>query len=131
MKKNQLILTARSTGILAVGGLVSFMFCGFFLINQNHLDLSVTIDVLIISGATFGGLIAGTTALILRSRKSPIVNSIIGHEGIITTAINPIGEVEVKGEMWRASAEENIAINHKIIVIGQSDITLHVEEKRD
>ena len=93
------------------------------------MSIGVALDVLIASGITFGVLIGATASLLIRTRRTPLVNSTIGHEGLVTTTIDPVGEVVVKGENWRATADSKIQEGEEIVVVSQTDLTLHVEKK--
>lgn len=116
-------------GILAIGGVIALMIGGFFMINRAHMSIGVALDVLIASGITFGVLIGATASLLIRSRRTPLVNSTIGHEGLVTTTIDLVGEVVVKGENWRATADSKIQEGEEIVVVSETDLTLHVEKK--
>ena len=52
---------------------------------------------------------------------------LIGADARVTQTCNPIGEVRVRGEAWRARCEPGAAAGQRVRVIAREGITLVVE----
>jgi membrane protein implicated in regulation of membrane protease activity len=67
----------------------------------------------------------------LETRDTPSnVNALIGQHGIVTKAITPFeyGQVKVNGEIWTATAGENIDADVRILVTGIQGVKLMVKK---
>ncbi|HCF49828.1 MAG TPA: hypothetical protein DER60_06075 [Syntrophomonas sp.] len=67
----------------------------------------------------------------LETKDTPSnVNALIGQHGIVTQEISPIhyGQAKVNGEIWTATAEEDIDVDIRIRVIGIQGVKLIVEK---
>ena len=53
--------------------------------------------------------------------------TLIGADGRVTQACNPIGEVRVRGEAWRALCRRGADVGQQVRVLGRDGITLVVE----
>ncbi|MCK6577433.1 MAG: hypothetical protein L6Q98_04935 [Anaerolineae bacterium] len=51
---------------------------------------------------------------------------LIGAEGYVQRAINPVGAVYVRGESWTARAEEPIPVGAPVVVVDREELTLYV-----
>jgi len=78
-----------------------------------------------------------TRPLVLKLVKSnniiSNVNALIGQHGICTTRISPLnyGQVKVNGEIWTATAAEDIDIDVRIVVTGVDGVKLVVKKSID
>ncbi|MGI6469607.1 MAG: NfeD family protein [Syntrophomonadaceae bacterium] len=67
----------------------------------------------------------------LETKDTPSnVNALIGQYGIVTQAISPIhyGQAKVNGEIWTATAAEDIEVDARIRVVGIEGVKLLVEK---
>ena len=72
-------------------------------------------------------------------RKGKVVeptnaDRVIGQEGIVIKAINPIdgkGQIKVMGQVWSAKAESPIEENSKVKVLSMEGVKLVVEEIKE
>ena len=53
--------------------------------------------------------------------------SIIGEEGYVKSALDPVGTVYVRGETWTARSEHKLDKGAQVAVIEQNGLTLYVE----
>jgi len=60
--------------------------------------------------------------------KEPIagLSSMVGTTGRVITRLTPNGMVKIKGELWEASAAEEIASGERVIVVAHDDLKLTV-----
>jgi membrane protein implicated in regulation of membrane protease activity len=57
----------------------------------------------------------------------------IGKIALVTEAIDPDlgGKIKFEGEVWRATSDEKIEVNDKVVINSISGTKLHVERKQD
>ncbi|MGC9210032.1 MAG: NfeD family protein [Acidilobus sp.] len=63
--------------------------------------------------------------------KTPPPEDIVGAEGVVVLKISPprAGVVKVRGEMWSATADEEIKEGEKVIVTARQGLYLKVKKK--
>jgi membrane protein implicated in regulation of membrane protease activity len=61
------------------------------------------------------------------------VDAMIGKIALVTEAIDPDlgGKIKFEGEVWRATSDEKIEVNDKVVINSISGTKLHVERKQD
>jgi membrane-bound serine protease (ClpP class) len=122
-----------SHGILAIGGIISLLFGSMMLFHSSSSLDMVAISTSIIISAT-----AITSALFLfaigmglkAQRLKPAIGTelLIGTLGESLEELNPTGQVQVNGEVWKAqSISGKINVGEKIKVTAISGLTLFVE----
>lgn len=121
-----------SHGILTVGGVISLILGSIMLIKEDSMlevvsiswEIIATIVVLTVLFFTF----AITLAIKAQKRKPTTgAEGIIGETGFAITEINPEGNVQVHGEVWKAeSLEGKIEANDNIAVKGINNLKLKV-----
>ena len=109
-----------SYGMLSVAGVISLLLGSIMLIDSpaEFLTISfvkVILPVVSISAAFF------LFALIMvvrahRRRPTTGVEGLVGAVGIATTDLRPEGTVEIRGELWQATADEPVKAGVKIQV---------------
>jgi membrane-bound serine protease (ClpP class) len=96
-------LTAAGIGSFIVGALVLFNSPGTPQFQRVSVPLVVVVGVLL--GALFGVLVGFG----IRAMKVPVRSgreSLVGKTGIVTAAVNPMGQVQLGSELWTAEAAE-------------------------
>ncbi|MBC7294325.1 MAG: hypothetical protein H5T84_09565, partial [Thermoleophilia bacterium] len=64
----------------------------------------------------------------LRRPAATGLQSVIGATGVALTALNPQGQVKVRGEIWRARVQEgSLNKDDRIEVLGTQGLTLIVQ----
>jgi membrane-bound serine protease (ClpP class) len=112
------LLTAEvytpSHGVLALGGVISFVLGSLFLIDTSQTNLVVSRGA--IAGVTIG-LVVGMVGLgwALAQRHKPALTGregLLGEVGEVRKAIRPgaAGWIFIHGEMWRATSDQPLDI---------------------
>jgi membrane-bound serine protease (ClpP class) len=119
-----------SFGVIGIAGVVAFGIGSFMMFNSGvpgfELSLSVLAAAMIVTAALFVLVIA----LLLRSRKRPVVTGqegIMGAEGEALDWQQDEGKVRVQGEIWRARSSHPIEPGTRIKVVNRDGLVLHVE----
>lgn len=71
------------------------------------------------------------TLRFFRSNETPSnMKAVIGKHGVVTKAISPLeyGQVKVNGEIWTASAQEDLEPEVRVQVVGVQGVKLVVKE---
>jgi membrane-bound serine protease (ClpP class) len=134
------IFATPGFGIIGIGGIISLLFGGIFLIPNYSTNWAISMDWIndaIIVIIVVAVLIAIFFAfllykIILIRKKKAAVGNIIGETAKTVDMIIPhkSGYVRFKGELWQATADTTISANTKVIIIGKDESTLKVEPKK-
>jgi membrane-bound serine protease (ClpP class) len=116
-------------GILAAGGLVSFVLGSMMLFKTPEVKVSLG---LIITVAVCTGLFLFVgLGLAFRTRITKATTGqqgLVGEIGIVVTPLKPEGQVSVHGEVWKAVGSENIKKGEKVVVTGVKGLEIQVEK---
>lgn len=122
-----------SYGILSIGGVVALAFGLIMLIDSPIPELQVSwqvITFIVVSTALFFTFALGYA--IKAQRKKPTTGSegLIGESGVVIKTLNPAGNVQVHGEIWRATADEFIkkGSNVKVVAYDGENLIIKVKE---
>jgi membrane-bound serine protease (ClpP class) len=104
-------LKSTSHGILAFAGTVSIVFGLATLVDGSTGAHEVHLSTAIAAGAAFGIITFTLAWLALRARKNKVLlgpQALLGRQGVARSELKPTGEepagqIEVRGELWRAS----------------------------
>ncbi len=123
-----------SYGLLTVGGALSLIFGSMMLIDSSvpELQLSLTFVLPVVIG--FTAIAAFLVRLGLAAQRHPAVTGIEGmltETGRAISALEPgvPGRVAVRGEIWRALAEDRIEAGEDVRVTQVDGLTLVVKKK--
>lgn len=119
-------LTAAGIGSLIVGALVLF--------NSPSVPAFQRVSVPLVIGTSIatGLIFLGVVGYALRAMKAPVrtgVESLVGRTGVVRAALEPVGTVQVGGELWTASAQregETLPRGAKIRVVSIQGVRLIV-----
>jgi membrane-bound serine protease (ClpP class) len=117
-------------GALGIGGIISLILGGLFLMSGNGSGLHVSrwLIFAFIAPLAFMFLLFITT--IVRLRRMPAVTgreSLLGKKGTARTALEPKGIVSVEGERWEATAEDApLPEGTPIVVVASEGLRLRV-----
>ncbi len=125
-----------SHGILGLLGTLCLIF-GLATLVDGPPELRVHLTVALAAGLAFGLITLFLTSIALRARRAKQLTgpeALLGHPAITRTIIlptgqHPIGQIEVRGELWQAHSLANtppIPANTPVTVLSIHDLTLTV-----
>ncbi|MCC6804220.1 MAG: hypothetical protein IT319_15165 [Anaerolineae bacterium] len=120
-------LLSRRYAALAAGGLVMQAVGSLLLFN------GVTLSLPVIGVSILASLVYYRFALlkILEYHKAgPAMlddQPLVGTQGYVQRALDPVGTVYVRGESWTARSDETLAPGTEVAVVEQEGLTLYVE----
>ena len=123
-------IKVASHGILTIGGVVAMLLGSIMLYDAPETGIRVSWGVIIPTVGTTAGLVlfavsAGLKALYRRPVTG--ARSMVGQVGVIKTALNLEGQVQVDGELWRAVAQDGpAAVGETVEVAAIDGLTLKV-----
>jgi membrane-bound serine protease (ClpP class) len=127
------ILEAKFTshGVLLLGGIVSMLLGAMFLVRSPLTPAGVSFGVALAAVVPFALLSVFLMRLVLKSRGWKTATGkeeLLGEEGVVTAElVGREGMVRIHGELWRASAKENVPVGAKVRVLRVDGLTLEVE----
>ena len=125
-----------SYGILSIAGLIAFIMGSLFLFHGESGFISIDYPVIL---STLLG-VATAIALIIwylwdDSKKQKLHQDFFlpqGAKGSVLTKLNPFEyQVKVRGEIWRATSEEELNLNDPVTVTSVDPNTLHIKIKKE
>jgi membrane-bound serine protease (ClpP class) len=119
-----------SHGVLTIGGVIAIVLGSVMLLDTPEMPLRVSWRVILpVVAATAGIVVFAVSAGIRAQMRRPATGSegLVGEVGIARTALDPEGQVFVRGELWRAVADSaGIAEGERVRVVGVQSLTLRV-----
>ena len=120
-----------SYGLLSVAGIVSLLLGSVMLFDrgidgQPGISWSVLMPTLVL----VGGFFVGVAGLVFRSRRRPPMtgdSGLIGKTGVVKSALDPMGRIQVHGELWSARSRTPVAVGQTVRVTAVDGLTLEVE----
>ncbi len=97
-----------SHGILAFAGTLALVFGLATLVDGPIAELRVHLGTAVGAGIGFGVISFTLAWIALRARRSKTLlgpQAMIGGLGITRTALDPVGQIEVRGELWQATLD--------------------------
>jgi membrane-bound serine protease (ClpP class) len=123
----------QSHGILGIGGTASLVAGGLLLFDTSASFLKVSWPVLIVAAVivlAFFMLVVRKVALAMRRPHATGAESLVGTSGVTISPLSPQGQVRLRGEIWRARAEEgDLLKDERIEVLRTEGLTLIVRRK--
>jgi membrane-bound serine protease (ClpP class) len=125
-------LKFTSHGVLAAVGIACLVFGLATLVDAPIPELRVHIGTALGAGIGFGVISFGLAWLALRARRSKVLlgpQALIGKLAIACTPLTPIGQVEVRGEVWQAQllSPTHLPTGSPVLVKAVEGLTLIVE----
>lgn len=125
------VLEAKFTshGILGIGGTVC-MVLGAVLLIKGPPEVRIHWGTAISVAVPFALITMFLVSLVIRARRNKVLTGapgMIGEVGVTRTALEPEGQVLVRGEYWDAMADTNLAAGSRIRVKAVSGLKLIVE----
>jgi membrane-bound serine protease (ClpP class) len=123
----------QSHGVLGIGATAALIAGGLLLFDTSASFLRVSWPVLIAAAVVvlaFFMLVVRKVALVMRRPHATGAESLAGTIGVTISPLSPQGQVRLRGEIWRAKAEEgDLLKDERIEVIRSEGLTLIVRRK--
>jgi len=119
-----------SHGMLGIGGTISMVLGALLLVNgppEMRIHLSTALAVAL----PFAAITMFLVSMVIEARRNKVLTGaegMVGQLGIAQTALEPEGQVLVRGEYWNAIAAANIPAGAHIRVKGVAGLKLQVEQ---
>jgi len=118
-------------GLLGISG-TACLGAGVLMITRSIPGLDVGLGVIAPIVLALAGIVLVLARLGLEAQRVPPAtgaDAMVGERGRARTAITAAadGQVDVRGELWRASSREPIPPGHPIRVVAVNGLTLRVE----
>ena len=124
----------QSHGILAVGGVISFLVGSLILFEPGPAGVfRVSLPVVIgttLATALFFLFVIGKALGAQRRRVTTGAEGMVGEVGVAATALAPRGQVRVRGEIWQAHSAEPMSVGSAVEVVRVRGLTLEVRSSR-
>lgn len=123
-----------SFGLLAAGGAVSLIFGSMMLIDSPAPELQLSLSLVVPVVLGFTAIAVFLVRLALAAQRTPPVTGVEGllnetGETLTPITAGSIGRVRVHGEVWRAAANDPIAVGDHVRVIHVEGLTLTVRKE--
>lgn len=118
-------------GALGVGGIAAFVIGALMMFPSRAPGFELSAGVVIGAAIGSAALLLVVLAVLLRSRKRPVVTgseALIGAEGDAISWQGGDGRVRVKGEIWLARSDAPLAAGSRVKVVGRDGLVLRVEQ---
>ncbi|MGH7358905.1 MAG: NfeD family protein, partial [Candidatus Rokuibacteriota bacterium] len=120
-----------SHGVLTIGGVIAILLGSVMLVNTAELPIRVSWTVIIpVVAVTAGIFIFAVSAGVRAQLSRPTTGAagLLSEVGEVRTALDPEGEVFVRGELWTAVASgPGIGVGERVRVVGVEGLKLRVE----
>ncbi|HEU4389962.1 MAG TPA: NfeD family protein [Blastocatellia bacterium] len=117
-------------GILGIGGIIAAVIGSLILIDVPNPELRLPLSLVLSVVVPASLVMIGVTRLAYRARRAKVVTGeagMLGLHGKAQTNIAPEGTVFVRGEIWRARSQSEIAAGETVRVAKLDGLTLVVE----
>ncbi len=119
-----------SHGVLTIGGVVSMVLGSFMLYEAPEAGFRVSWTVILPTVGASAGLVVWAVSAGVRAMMRPPTTGaagMIGQHAVVRAALDPEGQVQLDGELWRAVAEDApVPAGETVRVIGVDGLTLRV-----
>jgi membrane-bound serine protease (ClpP class) len=109
-----------SYGLLTIGGIVSLVLGSLMLVDSPLPFLQISWKVILGATITITLFFKFAIGIAIRAyRKKPTTGKegLVGEEGITIENINPTGQIEIHGEIWKAKSESRIKKGQAVTVV--------------
>ncbi len=118
-----------SHGMLGIGGTVSMVLGALLLVNGPP-DMRIHLSTALAVALPFAAITMFLVSMVIKARQNKVLTGaegMIGQLGVAQTALQPEGQVLVRGEYWDAIAPSTIPAGAEVRVKGVSGLKLEVE----
>jgi membrane-bound serine protease (ClpP class) len=119
-------------GVLGVAGIAALVLSGLLLYDTDTSALEVSVPVVVVGAVLLGAFFALLIERTIRARREPVRTGweeLVGTEGEVRAALDPVGQVFVEGALWRArldSGDGSIPVGGRVRVESVDGLTLIV-----
>ena len=117
-------------GILGVAGIIAFVAGSVMMFHPNAPGFGLSISVVAAGTVVSAGFILLVLAMLLRSRRRPVITggeALIGAEGTALQWDGGAGRVLVNGEVWLAHSRQSLTPGTRVKVVARDGLNLTVE----
>ena len=117
--------------IFGVGGVIALIASGLLLFNTGG-AFSIDVPIVIAAAAIIGSLLLWGASKAAAARHRPVVTGweeMVGAQGTVRVALDPVGQVFTQGALWRAKSSEeggNVPVGDRVRVDSVEGLTLYV-----
>jgi membrane-bound serine protease (ClpP class) len=117
--------------IFGVGGVIALIASGLLLFNTGG-AFSIDVPVVIVTAALIGGLLLWAVSKAAAARARPVSTGweeMVGAEGKVRVALDPLGQIFTQGALWRARPTQEgltIPVGDRVRVDSVEGLTLYV-----
>ena len=123
-----------SGGILGGGGVVALILGGLLLTSGNPPEFQVSRWLLIVLATAMGAMVVFVLVNLVRIRMMPVqvgIETLIGHEAVVRSVLDPEGFVFLEGETWSAESEEGaIQPGERVVITEVQGLRLKVRKQQ-
>ncbi len=108
-----------SYGLLTIGGVISLVLGSLMLVDSPLPFLQISWKVILGATITMTLFFIIAISFALRAhRKKPSTGKegLVGEEGVTIDDLNPTGQIEIHGEIWKAVSDRRIKKGQRVIV---------------
>ena len=108
-----------SYGLLTIGGVISLVLGSLMLVDSPLPFLQISWKVILGATITMTVFFIIAISFALRAhRKKPSTGKegLVGEEGLTIDYLNPTGQIEIHGEIWKAVSDRRIKKGQRVIV---------------
>ena len=118
-----------SHGILGIGGTISMVLGALLLVNGPP-EVRIHLTTAVAAAVPFAIITMFLVSIVIRARRNKVLTGatgMVGEIGVTRTALEPEGQVLVRGEYWDAVATVNIPAGARVRVKAVTGLKLLVE----
>ncbi len=122
-------IKVTSYGMLTVGGIISLVLGGLFLIDSPEPALKVSLSVIITITICIGGFLIFVVGYVVKAQRKKVMTGfegLIGQMGKVSERIDREGMVYIAGALWKAVSDEVIEKGEPVRIISGEHQTLKV-----
>ena len=94
-----------TSGILGGLGVVALAVAGLLLFDTDSEGFGISVPLVLGIAIFFGGGLAIVVSKVVEARRNPVYTGqeeLVGREGVVRVALDPVGQAFVEGALWRA-----------------------------
>ncbi len=122
-------LKMTSYGMLAIGGVVSFVLGSVMLFDSGETAMRISYSIIIPTAVIVSLFFLVAMSLVIKSqvkRSRTGVQGLVGEVGVALTDLEEEGKVQIHGEYWNAKADRRIPRGERVRVIRADNLYLFV-----